>query len=110
METHFPEIDENGFLPYDYYTHQLATSLDYSPTSKLCNWFLGGFNAHAAHHLYPRLPHTIYPVISELIEEKAKEFNIPYHKLSFTKAIRSHYRYLKMMGNTSQKTFSKTIF
>jgi len=110
METHFPETDENGFLPYDYYTHQLATSLDYSPTSKLFNWFLGGFNAHAAHHLYPRLPHTIYPVISGLIEKKAEEFNIPYHKLSLFKAIRSHYRYLKMMGNTSRKTFSNTIF
>lgn len=103
METQFPETDENGFLPDDYYTHQLATSLDYSPSSKIYNWFLGGFNAHAAHHLYPKLPHTLYPEISRVIEQKAKEFNLPYNKLSLPAAIRSHYRYLKMMGRASIK-------
>jgi len=105
METQFPQTDENGCLPYDYYTHQLATSLDYSPTNKIYNWFLGGFNAHAAHHLYPKLPHTIYPEISRIIEQKAKEFNLPYNKLSLPAAIRSHYRYLKMMGRASQHPF-----
>ncbi len=105
METHFPVTDEKGFLPYDYYTHQLATSLDYWPESRFCNFFLGGFNAHAAHHLYPKLPHTIYPVLSPLIEQKAKEFNLPYHKKSLTGAIRSHYRYLKMMGTHPASTY-----
>ncbi len=102
METSFPVQDENGFLPDDYYTHQLATSLDYLPESKLCNLFIGGFNAHAAHHLYPKLPHTIYPAISGIIEQKAKEFNIPYHKLTLRDAIVSHYRYLKKMGGSQQ--------
>lgn len=99
METQFPQKDEKGILPGDYYAHQLATSLDYAPGSRICNWFLGGFNAHAAHHLYPRLPHTTYPCISLLIEKKAKEFNIQYNKLSLVDAIRSHYRFLKAMGN-----------
>ncbi|MEI9945170.1 MAG: acyl-CoA desaturase [Chitinophagaceae bacterium] len=98
METQFPVQDEEGFLPYDYYTHQLATSLDYSPSSKFYNMLIGGFNAHAAHHLYPRLPHTVYPAISGIIEQKAKEFNITYNKLSLWSAISSHYRYLKKMG------------
>lgn len=98
METQFPVADKEGFLPYDYYTHQLATSLDYSPQSRFFNFLLGGFNAHAAHHLYPRLPHTVYPEISFLIEQKAKEFNMPYNKLSLPRAIQSHYQYLKMMG------------
>jgi len=99
METQFPKMDKTGCLPNDYYVHQLITSLDYFPTSKVCNWFLGGFNSHAAHHLYPKLPHTIYPVISRIIERKAKEFNVPYHKLSLVDAIRSHYKYLRVMGN-----------
>jgi linoleoyl-CoA desaturase len=98
METQFPKTDESGYLPYDYYVHQLATSLDYFPTSKIYNWFLGGFNAHAAHHLYPKLPHTTYPEISAIIEQKAKEFNIRYNKLSLFSAIKSHYKYLKIMG------------
>jgi len=103
METQFPQTDGNGNLPGDYYTHQLATSLDYAPASKLHNWFLGGFNSHAAHHLYPKLPHTTYPEISLLIEKKAKEFNIRYNKLSLTESIRSHYRFLKMMGRFPDK-------
>lgn len=98
METEFPKTNNNGSLPYDYYTHQLATSLDYSPHSKIYNFLLGGFNAHAAHHLYPKLPHTIYPEISQHIEAKAKEFNIRYNKLSLGGAIASHYKYLKKMG------------
>lgn len=103
METQFPQTDDKGNLPGDYYTHQLATSLDYSPTNKIYNWFLGGFNSHAAHHLYPKLPHTAYPEISGLIEKKAKEFNVQYNKLGIAGAIRSHYRYLKIMGSHPEK-------
>ena len=103
METQFPQTDEAGILPGDYYTHQLATSLDYSPTSKFYNWLLGGFNAHAAHHLYPKLPHTTYPEISVLIKKKAKEFKVRYNELSIVDAIRSHYRFLKVMGNSTDK-------
>ena len=103
METQFPKMDVNGCLPGDYYIHQLTTSLDYSPTNKIYNWFLGGFNSHAAHHLYPKLPHTAYPIISRFIEQRAKEFKIPYNKLSLWKAIRSHYKYLRMMGRPNCK-------
>ena len=60
-------------------------------------------NAHAAHHLYPKLPHTTYPEISALIEKKARAFNVPYNKLSIVDAIRSHYRFLKVMGNSPDK-------
>lgn len=100
METQFPKTDENGNLPGDYYTHQLATSLDYAPTNKIYNFFLGGFNSHAAHHLYPKLPHTAYTEISVIIEKKVKEFGIPYNQLGMMDAIRSHYKFLKAMGNS----------
>jgi linoleoyl-CoA desaturase len=106
LETQFPQRDGSGSLPNDYYTHQLATSLDYAPTSKICNWCLGGFNAHAAHHLYPKLPHTMYPEISVLIEKKAKEFNVQYNKLGLTSAIRSHYKFLKVMGKSPDNKIS----
>jgi len=99
METCFPKSDESGALPDDFYTHQLATSADYQPESRFLNFFLGGFNAHAAHHLYPRLPHTMYPYITRRIREKASQFKLPYHQLGFLECIRSHYTYLKIMGN-----------
>lgn len=97
-ETEFPTTNENGYLPYNYYEHQLAVLLDYHPTSQFANWIFGGFNAHAAHHLFPKIPHTFYPIISPLIKTKALEFNYPYNELSILKAIKSHFKYLKKLG------------
>lgn len=99
METEFPTVDEQGNLPYDYYEHQLAVSMDYHPESKFANWIFGGFNSHAAHHLFPKYPHTVYPFITETIKNKAREFKLPYNVLPMHKAIASHFRYLKRMGN-----------
>ncbi|MBC8046638.1 MAG: acyl-CoA desaturase [Fimbriimonadaceae bacterium] len=98
-ETEFPVADEKGNLPYNYYQHQLAVSLDYYPESKIANWIFGGFNAHAAHHLFPHMPHTMYAYISPIIKKTAKEFNYPYNELPMWKAIISHYKYLKVIGN-----------
>lgn len=106
METQFPKAGRDGVFSHDYYTHQLATSLDYSPTNKLYNWVFGGFNSHAAHHLYPKLPHTLYPLITPLIQQKARVYHIQYNLLPLHKAIQSHYSYLKMMGRTSKLTIT----
>jgi linoleoyl-CoA desaturase len=99
METQFPKPDKQGYLPTDFHAHQLSTSLDFYPESKLWNWLVGGFNAHAAHHLFPQYPHTIYPIIAPLIEKQALQFNLPYNKLTFIEGIKSHYRYLRKMGS-----------
>ncbi len=98
METEFPKVDEQGVLPYDYYEHQLAVSLDYHPESEMANFIFGGFNAHTAHHLFPNLPHTVYACISPLIKEKAIQYGLPYNEKSIPKAIQSHFRYLKKLG------------
>lgn len=97
-ETEFPNTDKNGYLPYNYYEHQLVVSLDYHPTNRFANWIFGGFNSHAAHHLFPKIPHTCYTIITPLIKQYAKEFNYPYNELNILKAIESHFRYLKKLG------------
>ncbi|MFK8103194.1 MAG: hypothetical protein AB8G15_11740, partial [Saprospiraceae bacterium] len=51
LETAFPVANEAGFLPFDYYEHQLAVAMDYHPTSKVANWILVGLI---------RMPPTIY--------------------------------------------------
>ena len=98
METKFPSVDEEGVLPYSYAQHQLETSLDYYPSSSFANFIFGGFNAHAAHHLFPNVPHTLYPKISAIIEPIALEYGYTYNKLTLPKAILSHFKFLKMMG------------
>ncbi|GAB4138383.1 MAG: acyl-CoA desaturase [Bacteroidia bacterium] len=102
LETDFPVPDQEGRLPYSYMEHQLATSLDYYPCSKAVNFFLGGFNSHAAHHLFPHLPHTLYCDISPVIIEIAEKYHYPYHQSTLPKAIVSHFSYLKKMGNATE--------
>lgn len=98
LETDFPQADENGYLPYDYYEHQLAVSLDYHPTCSFANWIFGGFNSHAAHHLFPGLPHTVYTIITPAIKRAAARNNFPYHEKSIVDAVASHYQYLKQLS------------
>ncbi len=98
METAFPIQNSEGKLPYDYHAHQLATAMDYRPTSRIMNWFLGGFNAHAAHHLFPKLPHTMNRYLTKPIERLCYKYKLPYNQKSFVGALISHYRYLHKMG------------
>jgi linoleoyl-CoA desaturase len=101
LVTDFPLPDANGTLPKPYYWHQLATSADFYPTSRLANFFWGGFNSHAAHHLFPNYPHTLYPRLSVAVQQTARDEGYPYHEMNFFEAIRSHFQFLKKMGNGS---------
>ncbi|MFK8103195.1 MAG: fatty acid desaturase [Saprospiraceae bacterium] len=58
----------------------------------------GGFNSHAAHHLFPKIPHTLYTEVTPYIQKYAARYNLPYHQLSMLAAIRSHFLYLKKLG------------
>ena len=97
-EIAFPEADESGHIEGCWATHQLATSMDYSPDSRLANWLLGAVNAHAAHHLFPDVCHVHYVALSRIIRETAREYGVAYHAMPFPAALRSHFRHLKRMG------------
>lgn len=97
-EIAFPEMDEAGTIEGSWATHQLATSMDYSPDSRLANWILGAVNAHAAHHLFPDVCHVHYVDLSRIIRETAEEFGVTYHAMPFPAALRSHFRHLRRMG------------
>ena len=97
-EVAFPEADGAGYVEGCWATHQLATSMDYSPESRLANWLLGAVNAHAAHHLFPDVCHVHYVALSKIIRETAREHGVRYHAMPFPAALRSHFRHLKRMG------------
>jgi linoleoyl-CoA desaturase len=97
-ETQFPEVDREGYVEGGWASHQLAASLDYCPTSRLANFLLGGFNCHAAHHLFPDVCHVHYVAISKIIKETCRELGLAYHELPCLAMIRSHFRFLKKMG------------
>ena len=87
----FPEADDQGRIAGSWAAHQLATSMDYSPESRLANWLLGAVNAHAAHHLFPDVCHVHYVPLSRIIRETASEYGVRYNAMSYPAALRSHF-------------------
>ena len=89
---------ENGRVNEDWAVHQMKSTLDYSRTSRWCNFLLGGFNINVVHHLFPRICHVHLIAVSEIVKQTAEEFRVTYHETSMGKAIVSHFRLLKLLG------------
>ena len=94
-----PTPDENGKLPISWPTLQMCTSVDYNAESTFLNWTLGGFNAHAMHHILPNISHVHYLKLLPIFKETAKKHNINYMNMSYGQALHSYYRFLFKMGH-----------
>jgi|TARA_R110000737_G_scaffold343954_1_gene370530 linoleoyl-CoA desaturase len=94
-----PEPDKDGKLPMSWATLQMCTSVDYHAKSPFLNWTLGGFNAHALHHLLPNISHVHYLKILPLFVETAKEHGVTYMNMSYSEALKAYYRFLYKMGH-----------
>ena len=99
----FPE-PAAGRVGHSWAAHQLATTVDYYPESRWANWLTGGFNAHAAHHLFPQICHVHYPGISRIIRQTAFEYGLPYTAVRFGQALRLHQQLLYRLGREDHPT------
>jgi linoleoyl-CoA desaturase len=79
--------------------HEVETTVDFCPGNRVLTWFLGGLNYQIEHHLFPRVPHTHYSRIAEIVERNARLHGVRYmaHR-SLRGALRSHYRHLRTVG------------
>lgn len=77
---------------------QLRTAADYDVEKRWAYWFLGGFNAHALHHLLPSVCHIHYRQIVPIFRKTVAEFGFHYVEVSYFDLLKSHFRYLKKMG------------
>ena len=94
-----PLPEKDGSLKNTWAIHQLKTTVNFSPKSKIINWFTGGLNHQVEHHIFPNISHIHYGKIAEIVKKTAKEFNLPYNEYKTTrKAIIAHFSYLKLMG------------
>jgi linoleoyl-CoA desaturase len=96
-----PEPDEAGRLNMSWPTLQMCTSIDYNAGSVFFNWTLGGFNAHALHHLLPNISHVHYLDILPVFRELCKKHGITYMEMPYRESLLSHFRFLKGMGNNA---------
>ncbi|TAD97474.1 MAG: acyl-CoA desaturase [Bacteroidetes bacterium] len=95
----FPEANTDGDLENNWAVHQLRTTCNFAPNSDFLNWYAGGLNFQVEHHLFPQICHVHYREISVIVEQTAKEFNLPYHsQKTFVGALSSHVNMLKKLG------------
>jgi linoleoyl-CoA desaturase len=103
-----PAPDEDNKLNMSWPKLQMCTSVDYNADSRFFNWTLGGFNAHALHHLLPNISHVHYLKILPIFRELAKKHGLTYMELPYIKSLHSHFRFLKGMG--TYKSFNRIPF
>jgi linoleoyl-CoA desaturase len=83
----------------DWAVHQVETTVDFCPRNKLLTWMLGGLNYQIEHHLFPRLPHTLYPTIAPIVQRNCARYGVRYTvQPSLRAALRSHVRHLRELG------------
>ena len=98
-EANFPMPTEEFEVENNIAIHQLETTSNFAPKSRILNWFIGGLNYQIEHHLFPGICHVHYKELSKIVKRTANEFNVPYHcEKTFFSAIRSHKRMLQKLG------------
>jgi linoleoyl-CoA desaturase len=93
--------------PYQWHEWQVRSSFDFShgsgPLSRLFRWYAGGLDHQTEHHLFPRIPHTAYPLIAPVVSAVCADYGIPRHvQPSFHAAVASHFRHIRAMGRPLQ--------
>ena len=97
--TEFPLPDENNALENNWAIHQLHTTTNFGNKSKWFSWYVGGLNFQIEHHLFPNICHVHYRRISTIVQETAREFNVPYKSTrTFAGALLGHAKLLKELG------------
>lgn len=95
----FPVPDTEGNLETNWAVHQLLTTTNYAPKSRIFSWYVGGLNFQIEHHLFPNICHVHYKRIAGIVAETAREFGLPYNsQKNFLSAIKEHARMLYMLG------------
>jgi linoleoyl-CoA desaturase len=87
----------------DFAGHQLATTADIATPlpvlGHLVRWLVGGLDHQIEHHLAPRLPHTIYPLLADRFRRVCHDSGVSYRlHPGVCSALRSHTRWLRAMS------------
>lgn len=97
-----PHPDDDNRLNMSWPKLQMCTSVDYNADSVFFNWTLGGFNAHALHHLLPNISHVHYLDILPIFREVAGKHGLTYMEMPYHQSLAAHFRFLKGMGVSQQ--------
>jgi len=83
----------------EWVVHQIETTANFAPQSRVLTMLLGGLNYQREHHLFPRMSHVHYPAIAPIVQAVCRERGIACREnRTFVAALRSHYRFVRAMG------------
>ncbi len=95
---HVP-LDTTKHIDTAWAEHQIKTTSNFAMNNKIISWFVGGLNFQIEHHLFPKVSHVHYPAISKIVQQKCKEFHLPYnHYTTLHEALFSHFRVMHQLG------------
>lgn len=83
----------------DWAVHQIHTTVDFAPKSRVLTWYMGGLNFQVEHHLFPKICHVHYPALAEIVTRVSARHGVT-HRVAptFWGALASHYRILADLG------------
>ncbi len=97
--THFYDGYEDTKIDEEWAVTQILTTANFARKNHLINWFVGGLNFQIEHHLFPRISHTHYPALSEIVKQHCKEYNLPYNdNPTMWRAVKSHFKMMRIFG------------
>lgn len=108
IENEFPKVSKELRLPDTWLEHQLKTTNDISNQNWFITFFMGNFNCHLAHHLFPNLDYSELKKATEVVKIYAKEKELPYRSYSMKQALINHYKLIKLNANGSS-LFEETL-
>lgn len=95
----YPAADDIN-VEEDWAVHQLKTSVDFAPRNVVLNWYLGGLNYQAIHHLFPKVCHVHYPQIAKVVAKVCAEHGVAYQAYPTARAaLASHFREIRRLSD-----------
>jgi linoleoyl-CoA desaturase len=101
-------VEEAEFVPppgpeeviqNEWAAHQVETTVNFSPKSRLITWFVGGLNYQIEHHLFPSISHVHYPALAPIVAEVCRKHGVRhYTHPTLLSALASHYGWLREMA------------
>ena len=99
-DTQHPQPDATGTIENQWVVHQLYTTANFARSNRLLSWYVGGLNYQVEHHLFPNICHVHYRALSPIVQQTAREFDLPYlDQPTFGSALRSHARLLRQLSH-----------
>lgn len=108
-ENEFPLPDENNMLPHSWMMHMMLTTNDVTHDNFFTRFFMGCFNYHVVHHMFPNVNHIYYPEVTELLKQAAVKHQLPYKQQSLLVALKGHYELIKANREPVGHIFEETM-